>query len=58
MFGGTTKINDILNAIDQGVQNLHSHSKVQTFEVNNDDVTQSTEKHSTPPQQAHFLSWK
>jgi hypothetical protein len=38
MFGGTTKINGIPNAIDQGVHNLHSHSEVQTFEVNDDDV--------------------
>jgi hypothetical protein len=38
MFGGTTKINGIPNAIDQGVHNLHSHSEVQTFKVNDDDV--------------------
>ncbi len=40
MFGGTTEINGIPNAIDHGVQNLHSHSGVQTFEVSDDDVTQ------------------
>ncbi len=38
MFGGTTKINGIPNVFDQGVHNLHSHSEVQTFEVNDDDV--------------------
>jgi hypothetical protein len=48
MFGGTTKINGIPNAIDQGVQNLHSHSEVQTFEVSDDDVTQGTQEHSSP----------
>jgi hypothetical protein len=46
MFGSTTKINGIPNAIDQGVQNLHSH-----FEVS-DDVTQGTQEHYRPPQQA------
>ncbi len=51
MFGGTTEINGIPNAIDQGVQNLHSHSEVQTFEVNDDDVTKNIQKHSSPPQQ-------
>jgi hypothetical protein len=29
MFGSIAKINGIPNAFDQGVQNLHSHSKVQ-----------------------------
>jgi hypothetical protein len=38
MFEGTTKINGISNAIDQGMHNLHSHFKIQTFEVNDDDV--------------------
>jgi hypothetical protein len=52
MFGGTTKINGIANAIDQGVQNLHSHSEVQTFEVSDDDVTQGTQEHSSPAQKA------
>jgi hypothetical protein len=44
MFGGTTKINDIVNAIDQGVHTLHSH-----FEVNDDDVEHGTQKHYSPP---------
>ncbi len=52
MFGGRSKINGIPNAIDQGVHNLHSHSEVQTFEVNDDDVTQGIHEHSSPPQQA------
>jgi hypothetical protein len=51
IFGSTTKINGIPNAIDQGVQNLHSHFEVQTFEVS-DDVTQGTREHYCPPQQA------
>jgi hypothetical protein len=55
MFGGTTKINGIPNAIDQGVHNLHSHSKVQTFEVTKDDVTHGTQKHFSPPQQTLIL---
>jgi hypothetical protein len=33
MFGGTTKINSIPNAIDHEVHNLHSHFEIQTFEV-------------------------
>jgi hypothetical protein len=48
MFGSITKINGIPNAIDKGVQNLHSHSKIQTFEVNDDDVTLGTRKHFSP----------
>ncbi len=52
MFGSIAKINGIPNAIDKGVQNLHSHSKVQTFEVSSDDVTLSTQKHFSPSQQA------
>ncbi len=49
MFGGTTKINGIPNAIDQGMHNLHSHSKVQTFEVTEDDVTHGIHEHFSPP---------
>jgi hypothetical protein len=48
MFGSIAKINGICNAIDNGVQNLHSHSKVQTFEVTDDDVTLGTQKHFSP----------
>jgi hypothetical protein len=44
MFGGTAKINGIPNEIDQVVQNLHSHSEVQSFEVRDDDVTQGTQR--------------
>jgi hypothetical protein len=55
MFKNTAKINDIPNAIDKGVQNLHSHFEVQTFEVSDDDVTQGTQEHSSPTQQAHFF---
>jgi hypothetical protein len=51
MFGGTTKINGISSAIDQGIHNLHSHFKVQTFEVNDDDATDGIQKHSSPLQQ-------
>jgi hypothetical protein len=40
MFGSIAKINGIPNVIDEGVQNLHSHFEVQTFEVSDDDVTQ------------------
>jgi hypothetical protein len=43
------KINGIPSAIDQGIHNLHSHSEVQTFEVNDDDVTHGIQKHSNPP---------
>jgi hypothetical protein len=49
IFRGTTKINGIYNAIDQGMHNLHSHSKVQTFEVTEDDVTHGTQEHFSPP---------
>jgi len=49
MFGGTTKINGIPNAIDQGMHNLHSHSEVQTFEVTEDDVTHGIQEHFSPP---------
>ncbi len=45
MFGNIAKINGIPNAIDKGVQNLHSHSKVQTFEVSDDDVTLRNQEH-------------
>jgi hypothetical protein len=38
MLGGTTKINGIANAIDQGVHTLHSHFEVHTFEVSDNDV--------------------
>jgi hypothetical protein len=38
MFGGIAKINGIPNAIDQRMHNLNSHSKIQTFEVSDDDV--------------------
>jgi hypothetical protein len=38
MFGNIDKINGFPNAIDQGVQNLHSHFEVQTFEVSDEDV--------------------
>jgi hypothetical protein len=55
MFGGIAKINGISNAIYQGVQNLHSHSKVQNFEVSDEDVTQGIQEHSSPPQQVPFL---
>jgi hypothetical protein len=55
MFGGTAKINGIPNAIDQVVQNLHSHSEVQSFEVRDDDVTQGTQEQSSPTQQLPFL---
>jgi hypothetical protein len=48
MFGSIAKINGIPNAIDMGVQHLHSHSKVQTFEVSDDDVTLGTQKHFSP----------
>jgi hypothetical protein len=48
MFGSIAKINRIPIAIDKGVQNLHSHSKVQTFEVSSDDVTLGTQKHFSP----------
>jgi hypothetical protein len=48
MFGSIAKINGIPNAIDKGVQHLHSHSKVQTFEVSDDDVTLGTQKHFSP----------
>jgi hypothetical protein len=50
MFEGTTKINGISNAIDQGMHNLHSHFKIPTFEVNDDDVTHDTQEHFCPPQ--------
>jgi hypothetical protein len=33
------------------VHNLYSHYEVQTFEVNDDDVTQGTQEHFNPPQQ-------
>jgi hypothetical protein len=51
MFGGTTNINGIANAIDQGVHNLHSHFEVHTFEVSDDDVTHGTQEHYNPPKQ-------
>jgi hypothetical protein len=57
MFGGTTKINVIPNAIDRGVHNLHSHFEVQTFEVTKDDVTHGTQKHFSPPQQTLVLGY-
>jgi hypothetical protein len=50
MFGGIAKINGIPNAIYQGVHNLHSHFEVQTFGVNDDDVTHGIQKHFSPPQ--------
>ncbi len=50
MFGGTSKINGIPNAIHQGMHNLNSHSKIQTFEVSDDDVTCDTQEHFCPPQ--------
>jgi hypothetical protein len=56
MFGGIAKINGIPNAFDQGVQNLHSHSEVQTFEVSDEDVTQGIQEHSNPPQQVLVFS--
>ncbi len=34
------------------MHNLYSHYEVQTFEVNDDDVTQGTREHFSPPQQA------
>jgi len=55
MFGGIAKINGISNAIYQGVQNLHSHSEIQNFEVSDEDVTQGIQEHSSPPQQVPFL---
>jgi hypothetical protein len=50
MFKGIAKINGIPNAIDHGVHNLHSHFEIQTFEVNDDDVTHGIQEHSSPPQ--------
>jgi hypothetical protein len=49
MFGGIAKINGISNAIYQGVQNLHPHSEVQTFEVSDENVTQGIQEHFSPP---------
>jgi hypothetical protein len=43
MFRSTTKINGITNVIDQGIHHLYSHFEIQTFEVNDDDVTQGTQ---------------
>jgi hypothetical protein len=56
MFGSIAKINGIPNAIDQRVQNLQSHSEVQTFEVSNEDVTQGIQEHSSPPQQVFVFN--
>ncbi len=50
MFGGIAKINGIPNVVDHGVHNLHSHFEIQTFEVNDDDVTHGIQEHSSPPQ--------
>jgi hypothetical protein len=59
MFGGTAKINGIPNEIDQVVQNLHSHSEVQSFEVRDDDVTQGTQRTvSSSTASSHFWSRK
>ncbi len=49
MFRGATKISNIPNSIDRGVYNLHSHFDIQTFKVNNDDVTHGTHEHFNPP---------
>jgi hypothetical protein len=51
MFKNTTKMNGIPDSIDHGVYNLHSHFDIQTFEVNNDDVTHGIHEHFSPPQQ-------
>ncbi len=50
MFRGITKINGIPNLVDHGVYNLHSHFDIQTFKVNNDDVTHDIHEHFSPPQ--------
>jgi len=56
MFGSIAKINGIPNAFDQGMQNLHSHFEVQTFEVSDEDVTEGIQEHSNPPQQVLVFS--
>lgn len=55
MFRGITKINGIPNSVDHGVHNLHSHFDIQTFEVNNDDVTHDIHEHFSPPQHTLFF---
>jgi len=58
MFGKTTKINGIPNAVDQGMHNLYSHIKIQTFEVSDDDVTHDTRAPLSTKVNSCFWSWK
>jgi len=37
------------------VHNLHSHYEVQTFEMNDDDVTHGTQKYYNLPQQTFIF---
>jgi hypothetical protein len=54
MFGGTTKINGVPNAIDQGVYS--TQSEVQIVEVNDDEVILETQEQCNPPHQNHVCN--
>jgi hypothetical protein len=54
MFGGTTKINGVPNAIDQGVYS--TQFEVQIVEVNDDEVILETQEQCNPLHQNHVSS--